>query len=302
MTLERVGLSAEGPDMPRLVVGCMRHLKGAQTASVDELAKFIEASLEMGLDWFDHADIYGGYRMETHFGGALGRLGACRKSVRIITKCGIQMLADARPSTRTRHYDTSPAHIRHSVTNSLSQLGVERIDLMLIHRPDPLFDAAAVGSTLDSLIGEGLIAQAGVSNFTASQFDMLQSHMNSKLVTNQLEHSLTHCDALLDGSFDNCQRQRIRPMLWSPIAALGSLDSLQSAELAKSISALAQHYRTSAAGIALAWALHHPTRPVAVVGTTRLERLRELIAASQIELDRQHWFELYQAAIGHPIP
>ena len=139
--LEQVELHQFGPTLPRLVAGCMRYLNGAETAEIPALCRFIESALELGVDWFDHADIYGGYHIEKHFGRALKELGSHREQVKVITKCGIQMVADARPSTRIRHYDTSAEHIRRSIEASLHNFGVDQINLLLIHRPDPLFDA-----------------------------------------------------------------------------------------------------------------------------------------------------------------
>jgi len=300
-TMPQISLCAGGPSVPRIVAGTMRLLSSDATSSTAGTARWIETALDLGIDLFDHADIYGGYRVEAHFGAAL-RTVAQRRQVRVLTKCGIQFATAARPQTRVRHYDSSPSHVRNSVERSLTNLGIERIEILLIHRPDPLMDAPALGAALDGLIDAGKIAHAGVSNFAPAQLDALQAHCRHRLVTNQVEHSLAHSDSLLDGTFDQCQALGIRPMLWSPLAIQRTLGDEAPPDLKASIDRIARGHAVDPAVVVLAWALTHPLRPAAVIGTTRTERLKALAAAAALELDRQDWFELYQAALGRPIP
>lgn len=297
----KVMLSADGPTVPRIVAGAMRLLRSEATSTAAGTARWIETALDLGIDLFDHADIYGGYRVEAHFGAALCEV-AERQRVRVLTKCGIQFATDMRPQTRVRHYDTTPQHVRASVDRSLRNLGVEQIEILLIHRPDPLMDAPALGATLDALIDEGKIAYAGVSNFTPAQLNALQTHCRNSLVTNQVEHSLAHTNSLLDGTFDQCQALRIKPMLWSPLALDKTIGPSTPAGQKASIQRIADQHGVDPAIIVLAWAMTHPLEPVAVIGTTRPERLKAMASAASIKLDRQDWFDLYQAAIGVPIP
>ncbi|MCB9944678.1 MAG: aldo/keto reductase [Geminicoccaceae bacterium] len=302
--MEKVTVGEGGPSMTRIVAGAMRLLQSEETRSVEGLARFIDQLLDCGIDWFDHADIYGQHGVEEHFGRATALLGERRRAVRLVSKCGIQMVSPGRPQTRIRHYDTTAIHVRTSVERSLRLLGVERLDLLLIHRPDPLFDAPAVGRMLDELVAGGLIAHAGVSNFTPSQMEMLQAHMHAPLVTNQVQHSLVHGKALMDGTFDHAQRTGWRPMLWSPLAAAATLGDEARPELRQKLVDYAGRLGCDPATLVLAWAMHHPTVPVAVIGTTRIERFRSLLGAVELagNLDREIWFDLYQTSMGQRIP
>jgi predicted oxidoreductase len=290
------------PAFSALVYGAWRMADGADTSAQTALKK-IQLCLDMGITTFDHADIYGDYRCEALFGEALKLNPSLKHKMQIVTKCGIKLISSRYPDRRVKHYDTSAAHIRYSVDNSLKLLGVDRLDTLLIHRPDPFMDAQETGACLDALVKEGKIAAAGVSNFSVSDFDVLQSAMHTKLVTNQLEISLLAQHTFLDGSLSQCQQHKIRPMAWSPLAG-GSLfgDHEAAVRLRPALARIAQAHGTDIDAVAIAWLLAHPAGIVPVVGTNNLERMARLGDALKIKLDRETWYELWTLAAGKEVP
>lgn len=290
------------PAFSALVYGAWRMADGADTSAQTALKK-IQLCLDMGITTFDHADIYGDYRCEALFGEALKLNPSLKHKMQIVTKCGIKLISSRYPDRRVKHYDTSAAHIRYSVDNSLKLLGVDRLDTLLIHRPDPFMDAQETGACLDALVKEGKIAAAGVSNFSVSDFDVLQAAMQTKLVTNQLEISLLAQHTFLDGSLSQCQQHKIRPMAWSPLAG-GSLfgDQEAAVRLRPALARIAQAHGTDIDAVAIAWLLAHPAGIVPVVGTNNLERMARLGDALKIKLDRETWYELWTLAAGKEVP
>ena len=184
--------------------------------SASERLRWIEENIALGITSFDHADIYGGYQVERLFGEALALAPGLRSRIQLISKCGIKLVSAARPGHAIKHYDTSAAHVRASVEATLAALRTDRLDLLLIHRPDSLLDADELGATFETLRNEGKVLQFGASNFTSSQFNLL--NQRCALRTNQIELSPLHLDALHDGTLDQCQSLHIRPMAWSPLA------------------------------------------------------------------------------------
>ena len=175
--------------------------------SVAERVRWIEQCLEAGVTTFDHADIYGGYSVEALFGEALAAAPELKARVKLVTKCGIHLLNPSRPDTWIKHYDSSGRHIVASVERSLKNLGVDQLDLLLLHRPDSLMDVDEVAQAFDALRAAGKVAAFGVSNFTPSQFALLYSQ--TPLVTNQIEWHPLHLAPLFDGTLD--QAQQLRP-------------------------------------------------------------------------------------------
>lgn len=307
MTTPRLQIAPGGPTLSRLVAGMM-NLTDWQL-SIPQRLDFIHACLEMGITTFDHADIYGGYTCEAAFGEALARERGLRDRMELVSKCGIRLISPNRPAHHVKSYDTSRDHILQSVENSLRNLRTDSLDLLLIHRPDPLMDADEVAEAFRLLREAGKVRHFGVSNFTPAQVDLLASRLDFPLVTNQVECSLLHRDPLHDGTFDQCQRLRMMPMIWSPFGggALFRGDTPQARRLQPVLQQIGQtHGRgQDAAGadqIALAWLLALPSRPLPVLGTGRLDRLRAAVDALDIQLDRETWFALWQTAAGHEVP
>ena len=221
-----------------------------------------------------------------------------------MTKCGIALVGSERPAHRVKHYDSSGAHIRHSLEASLRLLGTDHVDLLLLHRPDPLMDADETAGALEQLVQAGKTRAVGVSNHTPAQIDLLQARLSIPLVTNQVELSLMQPAALFDGMLDHAQLRRMAPMAWSPLGG-GSLfarSTPQAQRVGPALDRVARELDVDAGSVALAWLLRLPSRPIPVLGTSRIGRLRDLARADRLELDRQTWFELLEASTGHEVP
>jgi len=262
-----------------------------------QVQELIEASLEAGITTFDHADIYGDHSNEEIFGNVLRKNPSLRKKMEIITKCGIKFSSSKRPASWVKHYDTSQQHIIWSANNSLKMLGVDHIDLLLIHRPDPLLNPEEVAEAFTSLKKSGKILHFGVSNFTPSQFEMLQHFLNFPLVTNQLEISIQHNVPLFDGSLDVMLKNKVSPMSWSPLGGGRVVNGDQQQLFQK-----ASKYAATDAQLALAWLLKHPSTIFPVIGTTNPERITECSKAIDIQMDLQDWFEMLKIAQGKEMP
>ena len=261
--------------------------------------------LDLGINVFDLADIYGDYEVEARFGDALALDLSIRKRMFLITKCGIKLVSTKRPEHRIKHYDTGRAHIVASVENSLTQMRTDRIDLLLIHRPDPLMDADEVAEAFTALKESGKVLEFGVSNFAPAQFDLLASRLPFPLVTNQIQFSVLHLDPIYDGTFDQCQQLRISPMAWSPLAG-GTLFRGRGEAAARVRIALESVGRELGGltldQVAFAWILAHPARIVPVLGTSNLDNVRHVLQASRLRLTREQWFTVLAAAQGHEVP
>ncbi|WP_396213024.1 aldo/keto reductase family oxidoreductase [Gemmatimonas sp.] len=270
--------------------------------SPQERLRWIEQCLELGVSSFDHADIYGGYTVEALFGEVLALAPGLRARMQLVTKCGIQLLAPARPDTRIKHYDTSARHIVRSVENSLTALGTDYIERLLLHRPDALLDADEVAGAFESLQVSGKVQQFGVSNFSVSQFELL--HARFPLVTNQIEWHPLHHAPLNDGTLDQAQRLRAHPMIWSPLAggALFTSDADAAVRVRNTLTRIGEAHGVSAATIVFSWIMRHPSRPHPIAGSRRIEAMREAVAAQRVTLDAQEWTEILTTATGKEVP
>jgi predicted oxidoreductase len=304
MTVSRQRLHPDGPELSRLVWGAWRSVESPEADTPTKLARLIEGCLDLGITSFDHADIYGGYRAETLFGAALREWRGERGRIELVTKCDMALVGPARPAHRVKHYDTSAAHIRHSLEASLRLFGTDHVDLLLLHRPDPLMDADETAAVLEELVRAGKTRHIGVSNHTPAQIDLLQARLSIPLVTNQIELSVLHTAPLLDGTLDHAQLRRMAPMAWSPLGG-GSLfarSTAQAQQVGPALDRVAHEHDVDAGCIALAWLLRLPSRPIPVLGTSRLDRLHDLARADRLRLDRQTWCELYEASLGRAVP
>lgn len=283
-----------------IVAGAWRMASWNWTAQ--ERLRWIEQCVDLGVTSFDHADIYGAYTVEGLFGEALALSPGLRARLQLVTKCGIQLRVPARPHTRIKHYDTSARHIVRSVEQSLVALGTDVIDRLLIHRPDPLLDADEVAGAFEALADAGKVRQFGVSNFTPSQFDLL--HARFPLITNQIEWHPLRREPLFDGTLDQAQRLRAHPMIWSPLAggALFTSDSEEAMRVRGTLTSIGAAHGVSAATVAYAWLLRHPSRPHPIAGSRRIAALQEAVAATTITLDAEEWTEILVAAAGREMP
>jgi predicted oxidoreductase len=268
---------------------------------VQQRVRWIEQALELGITSFDHADIYGGYRAESLFGEALKASPSLRGRMQLITKSGIRLRSAQRPY-RINYYDTSANYIRAQVEQSLRNLHTEQLDLVLIHRPDYLMDAAALAEIFDALKQEGKVAHWGVSNHTASQFALL--HQRHPLLTNQVELSPLQMNALDDGTLDQAQQWGLRPMIWSPLGGgrLFTSEDEQAQRVRAEMSAIAARHDISLTTLAFAWVLRHPSKPYPITGTGRIDGLREAVAALDVQLDAEDWYAIWVASKGHGVP
>jgi len=306
MNMQKIKLHPSLPDFSRIIYGAWRMNDGVDNAPKDALEK-IQAALDVGITTFDHADIYGDYSCETLFGAALRLDATIKDRIQIVTKCDIMLKSDKYPERHVKHYDTSPAHIKASVNASLARLGVDVIDVLLIHRPDPLMDAAATGACLDELVKVGKIRAAGVSNFMPHDWNLLQANMSTPLVTNQLEISLLARGALTNGTLAQAQQVKASPMAWSPLGG-GHLftdteyDGNGSAwRLRSALMRIAENYGVLTDAVAIAWLLAHPARILPVLGTTQISRIAKLGDAFKVDMTREMWFELLELAEGHEV-
>lgn len=300
--VESVQLAANGPRFSRMVAGVMKWGDWGKQLDTQEMLRLIEQCIESGVTTFDHADIYGHYTTEAAFGAALKLQPALRERMQIVTKCGINLVTPNRPQHKIKSYDTSKNHILKSVEQSLQNLQTDQIDLLLLHRPDVLLDPDVVAETFSNLQQAGKVKYFGVSNFTPSQFAMLNSRI--ELVTNQVEASLLHLDPFTDGTFDQCLQHRIKPMVWSPLGGgeiFGASKDDRIIRIQRTAKTLATKHDAALDQILLAWLLRHPAQLLPVLGTARIERIQAATEAIHIELTREEWYELWQASRGEEV-
>ncbi|ELY7390548.1 aldo/keto reductase family oxidoreductase [Cronobacter universalis] len=297
--VERILMAPQGPTFSRLVMGYWRLMEWNYSAR--ELVGFIEQHLELGITTVDHADIYGGYQCEAAFGEALRLAPHLREKMEIVTKCGIA--TTAKPENALGHYITDRAHIVRSAENSLRHLSTDVLDLLLIHRPDPLMDADEVAEAFLALHKSGKVRHFGVSNFTPAQFSLLQSRLPFTLATNQVEISPVHQPLLLDGTLDLLQQLRIRPMAWSCLGG-GRLFSDESfGPLRAELQQVAEETGAQTIEqVVYAWVLRLPSRPLPIIGSGKIDRVKSAAGALSLELSRQQWFRIRKAALGYDVP
>ncbi len=300
MQSPRVRLSPGGPEFSRIVAGVWRMADWQMSLAGRD--SYIRHCLELGVTTFDHADIYGEYQAEALFGEALAHAPGLRQQMQLVSKCGIKMMSSQRPDIGVAHYDTGSAHIIASAEQSLRNLHTDHLDVLLIHRPDPLMDFDDIAHAFTRLQKAGKVLHFGVSNFTAHQFSCL--HQRFPLVTNQVEFSPKFLQPMYDQTFDQLQSDRIAPMIWSPLAG-GSLVRDTHVDLQRvqaAIAKVAAQLDTSAASVIHAWIMKLPCRPVPITGSSRIAAIADAVRACSLELSREQWFAILEAAHGHPPP
>jgi len=296
MTMDRVTLD-DALDLSRLVYGMWRLGDDADT-STDHIRNKISACLDQGITTMDQADIYGGYEAEEILGNALTP--ELRNRIEIVTKCDIVAPVGRYADARVKHYDTSRAHILSSVDHSLRLMKIDHIDLLLIHRPDPLMDHNETGAVLDEVVASGKVRAVGVSNFRPWDWELLQSGMTTQLVTNQIEISLLHHEPFTNGDIAFHQKNGQPLMAWSPLGG-GALFDGKNAALRTALKTVGEDHGVDEASVAVAWLLAHPARILPVLGTNNLDRIARIGDAARIQIDRETWFDLYTHALGHEV-
>jgi predicted oxidoreductase len=300
----------------RLAYGCWRVAGSWFPAEVtpDSRAagrRAIAAAYEAGYTLFDNADIYCGGESERLFGAVLKEISGMRERVVVATKCGIRFGGDPRPESPPR-YDFSATHIINSCEQSLARLGVETIDILMLHRPDFLADPSEVADAFSKLKAAGKVRYFGVSNFRPSLVTALRAACPMPLVVHQVEISLAKLDPFTDGTLDQCLMEKITPMAWSPLAAgligggaamlLPSQKVYRPEAFLPAVDAVAQARGTSRVIVALAWLLQHPSKILPIVGSSKPERIREAAKAADLALTREEWYRLLVAARGEALP
>lgn len=300
--MERVKLN-DALELSRIVYGMWRVGDDTDTSAAHVQAK-VEACLEQGITTIDQADIYGEYTAEAILGNCLKAAPHLRDKLEIVTKCDIVAPCGRYSDARVKYYDTSAAHINKSVELSLQDMNTDRIDLLLIHRPDPMMDHHDTGRALDNLVQSGKVLHVGVSNFKRHDWELLQSAMDNPLVTNQIELSVLATEGFVNGDLAYLQQNSVKPMAWSPLGGGALFDTANSetAELRTTLNRIGEAQNKGADAVAVAWLLAHPANIIPVMGTNNLSRIEKLSDALNVEIDRQTWFEIYTAALGQEVP
>lgn len=305
--MRTIQLGTSSLEVPVIAVGCMR-INSLEKA---EAERFVQASLEAGANFFDHADIYGGGACEEIFADAIHMNDDIREKIVLQSKCGI----------RKGMFDFSKDHILNSVDGILKRLKTDYLDILLLHRPDALVEPEEVAEAFDKLESSGKVRHFGVSNQKPMQIELLKKYVKQPLVANQLQLSITNANMISngvnvnmenesaidrDGSIlDYCRLNDITVQPWSPFQ-YGFfkgvfLDNEEFPELNAKIDEVAKKYEVSNTTIAIAWLLRHPARMQPVTGTMNVERLLDCVKASDIQLTREEWYEIYRAA-GNILP
>ena len=300
--MERIKLIT-GLELSRIVYGMWRVGDDKDTSAGHVQAK-IEACLQQGITTIDQADIYGEYTAEALLGNCLKAAPELRDKLELITKCDIVAPCGRYSDARVKYYDTSAGHIQKSVETSLREMHTDRVDLLLIHRPDPLMDHLETGRALDELVQSGKVLHVGVSNFKRDDWELLQSAMTNKLATNQIELSVMANEGFINGDVAFLQKNSVQPMAWSPLGGGALFDTANSEtqELRSTLTRIAGERNVSVDAVAVAWLLAHPAKIIPVMGTNNLGRIEKLSDAMSVNIDRQTWFEIYTAATGSEVP
>ena len=299
LSCPHVATRAGSLTLSRIVAGMWRI--GDWGMGVDARITFIEQCLALGVSSFDHADIYGNYSAEGLFGAALRAQPSLRNRIELVSKCGIKLVSPARPQHGIQHYDTSAAHIAASVEESLRQLQTDRLDLLLIHRPDPLMDFDDVAEVFTRLRAAGKVLHFGVSNFSRHQFESLNRRI--ELATNQVEFSPLHTAPLFDETFDGLHDLGVAPMIWSPLAGgrLFTASDPRTEALRHVIKDIADRIHQPFASVVFAWIMQLPCKPLPLTGTGRIEAIAVAVAGTTFTLSRADWFAILRAARGHEV-
>ena len=303
--LARLPLSAAAPTFSPIVYGTWRLLDEPEAAAPGPLSQRLHACVDLGVTTIDTAEIYGLYEVERVIGAALAHDKGLRQKLEIVTKCGIYIPSAYHPERTVSFYNATAARLIKSTEKSLRLMGIDHIDLLLVHRPDWLTSADDTAEGINRLIKDGKIRSAGVSNYNVHQFELLNSRVEQPLATNQIEFSLLHMDPIFDGTADQCQQQRVHPMAWSPLnqGRLVGNDDAAALRVQAVMTTIAPKYNDATYDqLAYAWIMAHPSQPLPIVGSNKVARVASAVAAASITLAREDWYALWTAAQGRKIP
>jgi len=291
----------------RIVYGCMRIVGDGSPQAKEQGKRAVRAAVDIGINHFDHADIYAGGQSETLFGEVLKESPDLRDQLIITSKCGIRRKDNPVEGDPGR-YDFSRDYILESVDGSLSRLGTDHLDLLLLHRPDYLFKPEEVAGAFDTLKQSGKVRSFGVSNFRPSQVSLLQASCDMPLIANQVEINIHRIAALEDGTLNQCLELGISPEAWCPLGgvaypAWGNTFTPQDEErIRNELQRQSEIYGAEPWVVILAWILAHPSNIFAIIGTTTPERVAVAPKALELDYTREDWYRLLEARNGHPVP
>ena len=283
-----------------IISGTMNWGVWDKNLTTKEMENMIQICIENKITTFDHADIYGSYTTEADFGKAFQASKISREKLQLITKCGIQMIAEKRPENKIKHYEYSKEYIIWSAEESLKKLKTDFIDVFLLHRPSPLMQADEIAEAVEKLKSEGKIIDFGLSNFTSSQTELIRS--KTEVSFNQVQFSATHYEAMTDGSLDYMQTHGIRPLSWNPLGTVFREDTKKTRRLKKLLAELVQKYSFGSDTLLLAWILKHPAGVIPIAGTVNIARIQSLMKAAELEMDKEDWFAIWTESMGDDVP
>ena len=294
--MEKTYLSDAGPKVSPAIYGFYRW--GANEIKFDKMEKIVDLCLELGINTFDHADIYGGYQCEEVFGEIIKNKRVKREDIVLFTKCGLVVPHPSRPDVRVKYYDTSKDHITESIENSLRKLRTDYIDIFLLNQLDPLSNLEETAMTLQKLRDSGKVKNIGVVNFSVFQHQLLSSYLRIPIVTNHIELNLLNTSAFDNGQIDYIKQKYMRPLATAPLAEGQIANSIEKRPLLirRKLEELSPKYNANIESIAVAWIVKLGALPL--IGTTNEQRIRNIAAAFTIDLDKQDWYELYDASRG----
>ena len=278
--------------LSKIISGTMTWGIWGKNLDQNQMINLMQTCLENNISTFDHADIYGDYTTEFSFGNAFANAKIDREKVQFISKCGIQTEA----KFNTKHYNLSKQHIVCSAENSLKNLRTDYLDVLLLHRPSPLMQADEIAEAIEKLLSEGKIIDFGVSNFTPSQCELIQTR--TKISYNQIQFSITDFDAMTNGTLDFMQINKIVPMSWNPLGSVFKSNDKKSIRILEVASKLSEKYNVEPDVLLLAWILKHPSGILPVFGSTTADRISKLMKSTEIVLNLEDWFALYSASLG----
>jgi predicted oxidoreductase len=294
--MEKTYLSDAGPKVSPAIYGFYRWSE--QDLSLKKMEGIVDLCLELGINTFDHADIYGGYQCEETFGEIIRDRRIRREDIVLFTKCGLVLPHPSRPDVKVKHYDTSKDHITKSLENSLRKLRTDYIDIFLLNQLDPLSNLEETAITLQKLRESGKVKNIGVANFSVFQHQLLSSYLRIPIVTNHIELNLLNTSAFDNGQIDYIKQKYMRPLATAPLAQGQIANSIEKKPLLirRKLEELASKYNAHIESIAVAWVVKLGALPL--IGTTDEQRIRNIVRSFDIDLDRQDWYELYEASRG----
>lgn len=281
-----------------IISGTMNWGVWDKNLTTKEMENLIQLCIENKITTFDHADIYGSYTTEADFGKAFHASKIAREKLQLITKCGIQMIAESRPN-KIKHYDYSKDYIIWSVEESLKKLKTDYVDVFLLHRPSPLMQADEIAEAVEKLKAEGKIIDFGLSNFTSSQTELIRQ--KTEVSYNQVQFSATNYEPMADGSFDYMQTHGIRPLSWNPLGTVFREDTKKTRRLKKLLADLVQKYGFGSDTLLLAWILKHPAGVIPIAGTVNIARIQALMKAVELKMDKEDWFAIWTESMGDDV-